>query len=85
MTAATIAPAGAAEAHAVLDMAVTARWPEDGVALIAVWTAILRLDCALMDCRVRPGDAAAEKVARFARELHDVMYRNCGPGWGGAR
>ena len=84
MNAAVLAPAvTAGEAHAVLHMALDARWPECGEPRKAVFSAVVVLGCALGGCREAPG--AEREAADAAVALARVMDEHCGPGWGDLR
>ena len=86
VSAVPLAPAEAvAEEHAVLRLALEADRPTVGEAAIAVWAAILRLDYGLRAHQELPGDEQAQKAARLADSLIEVMNRTCGPAWGDAR
>jgi hypothetical protein len=76
----TITPAAAVdEAHAVLHLAINARWPEDGAPRDAVCMAVARLCLALSGCQQRVGDPdAAELAARHADSLIKIMAAYCG-------
>lgn len=90
MTATTVpTPEIVREAHAVLDIAMAARWPAHNPGLRAVAEAVRGLDEALCNCQEHAGGAgearAAGAAARVATALIKVMDDNCGLEWGVAR